>query len=83
MRERIWAHSQSGCNEVDLRLARDGRGPDMAMLVLDLGAVPCCESHERMERAVRGTGKEGGADREAGGQDEHWACRRGLGDKIA
>ena len=32
----------------------------MAMLVLDLGAVPCCESHERMERAVRGTGKEGG-----------------------
>ena len=32
----------------------------MAMLVLDLGAVPCCESHERMERAVRGTGMEGG-----------------------
>ena len=55
----------------------------MAMLELDLGRVPCCESHERMERAVRGTGKEGGDDREAGGQDEHWACRRGLGDKIA
>ena len=51
----------------------------MAMLVLDLGAVPCCESHERMERAVRGTGKEGGDDREAGGQDEHWACLWGEG----
>ena len=51
----------------------------MAMLVLDLGAVPCCESHERMERAVRGTGKEGRNDREAGGQDEYWACLWGEG----
>lgn len=64
-RGRIWANASSRRNEVDLRLARDGRSLDLEMLVLDLGAVPCCESHERMERAVRGTGKEGGGDREA------------------
>ncbi|RPD77488.1 hypothetical protein L226DRAFT_323696 [Lentinus tigrinus ALCF2SS1-7] len=36
------------------------KGPRMGGASLDLGAVPCCESHERRERAVRGTGKEGG-----------------------
>ena len=47
----------------------------------DLGAVPCCESHERMERAVRGTGMEGGVTGKraaTGGQDAHWACRSGT-----
>ena len=51
----------------------------MGMLVLDLGGVPCCESHERMEgRAWDREGSRG--DREAGGD---WARRRPLGrDKI-
>ena len=66
-------------NEVDLRLARDGSSPDMGMLDPDLAGVPCCDSHERMGRAVRGTGKEGGADSDAGVQDGHWACRSKKG----
>ena len=53
----------------------------MEVLVLDLESVPCCESHERMWGAVRGTEKGGGADREAGGRGR--ALGLCLGDKIA
>lgn len=43
----------------------------MAGWVLDLGRVPCCESHEQLLWAVRGTGKESGGDSEEGGQERH------------
>lgn len=43
----------------------------MGMLVLEMEGVPCCESHEQAQRAVRGTGKEGGGDRE----ESAWRAR--------
>ena len=66
-------------NEVDLRLARDGSAPDMGMLGPDLAGVPCCESHEQMGRAVRGTAARPAHDSEEGAQDGHWACRSRKG----
>ena len=54
----------------------------MAMLELDLVRVPCCESHERMERAVRGTGKEGGVTGKRAARTSTGPVAVGGGDKI-